>query len=256
MKSIYPLHRLLTFVFVVFFSFQSQAKFPGALTRFQLGYSFVKSTADYDGKLKMYNGDGDFTGDTQWHETVHTTAAYGISIGTYIPITRLGRVSTLATNIDFTYDFKFWKNVANGLYSQVPEFDISGLTLEVGLPITLDFKFGCDATSTKNQHFCTSIGAGIYPSYALTSFEDNTATGFSVAPVVKYEVGFFKGICMKFRLLYSLDNIKYISKDGSVFKQDDLASDFTLKGKSTFTISAIFMPMSFLWKKKGWWDSY
>lgn len=252
----YPLQVFLCLSLIVSNAFSAQAKLPGFLTRYQIGYSFVNSTAEYNGMLRTYDLKHNYIADTPWTETVHTSAAFGITMGTYLPIKRLGKSSTLATNIDFTYDFKYWKNVAGGLYSEFTDLDISGVSVEIGVPITLDFKFGCDATSTKNQRFCTTLGAGIYPTFAFTSFEDNAATGFGMAPVVKYEVGFFKGICMKFRVLYSFDNIQYISKSGSVFKQDDLASNFTLKGKSTLTVSAIFMPFSFLWERKGWWNSY
>ncbi len=256
MKMNITLRSLFTLLLITAFSIQSNAKFPGVLTRFQIGYSFVNSTADYNGILKTYNADNVYVADTPWKESVHTTAAFGVALGTYIPVKKLGRVSLLAVNADFTYDFKYWKNIANGLYSQAFDLGISGLSAEIGVPISLDFKFGCDATSTKNQRFCTSIGAGIHPSFAFTSFEDNAATAFGMAPFVKYEVGFFKGICMKFRFMYTFDNIQYINKSGSVFKQDDLASNFTLKGKNTFTVSAIFMPFSFLWERKGWWNSY
>lgn len=256
MKLPHQFKALLIFFLLVSTVFSAQAKFPGVLTRYQIGYSFVNSTAEYKGMLKTYDQKQNYLTDTPWNETIHTSAAFGVTMGTYIPIKRLGRVSTLATNIDFTYDFKYWKNVAGGLYSELADLNISGVSVEIGVPITLDFKFGCDATCAKNQRFCTTLGAGIYPTFAFTSFEDNAATGFGMAPVVKYEVGFYKGICMKFRVLYSFDNIQYISKSGSVFKQDDLASNFTLTGKSTLTISAVFMPFSFLWERKGWWNTY
>jgi len=233
----------------------AQFRLPGFLARYQLGYNFVSTSADYRGKFTTY--DPNTFSDTARYRTgnVKTSVAYGITTGTYFPLSRMSSNSSLALDVNYIYNFMLWKGIGDGLYGEAVGWDFSGVTVQMGLPIGLDAKFGADATMNKNQRFCFTFGAGVLPSYSFTSFEDGSGAQFSVSPYAKIETGIFAGICMKARLTYVFSKIPYISKNngfGGVY--DKLLSDFTMTGKSTLMIGFVIMPFSWAWRDNGWWN--
>lgn len=228
----------------------SFAKFPGLLKRYEIGYSFLMNSAD----LKQYTQAPGI--DTTTKSSFKTSAAFGVSMGTYVPLKRLGRASSLALSIQYNYNIMTWKdNVPGGS----GDFLFSGATLQMALPVGLDLKFGADAVSTKDHNFCATIGAGVYPSYSLTTLDavDNIDPVFGVAPYVKAEAGFFKGICMKFRVQYVIGGLKYMDyKNTSDNAGIHTVSNASLTGKSNLSISVIFIPFSFLWEKHEWYNTF
>lgn len=124
----------------------------------------------------------------------------------------------------------------------------------MALPIGLDFKFGCDALTVKNNRFCATLGVGALPTYSVTTL-DNIPTldgQFGVAPYAKVEAGIFAGICMKVRAIYSFGNTTYFDKtDKTTFSSNST----TLVGKSNLTISLLVMPFSWAWDKEEWWNT-
>ena len=246
---------LLALLFII--PLCSSAKFPGILQRYQLGYSFVINSAQLTNGTKI-TGAGSLDRDTSYKTNFNTSAAFGVTMGTYVPLARLGRASTLVLGIDFMYNMMTWK-------SKVPAFggeiDFSGVTAQMALPIGLDFKFGADAINVKDRRFCATIGAGAFPSYALTALDNaeglSIDPAFSVAPYVKGEVGIFAGICMKLRAVYAIGNLTYMDLSEST-NTAGVTSTSTTKflGTSNLTVSLLIMPFSFTWKKEEWWNTF
>jgi hypothetical protein len=222
----------------------SSAKIPGLLQRFQLGYTFVMNTAE----LK------NTTPDTSYSTSFNTSAAFGVTAGTYIPLKRLGRASSLALGIDYMYNMMTWKSKIPGFGGEI---DFSGATAQMALPIGLDFKFGADALTVKNHRFCATLGAGAFPSYAVTVLDNSAGLtidpAFSVAPYVKAEVGIFAGICMKVRAIYTIGNVTYMD-----YKVTESGANYSTKfsGTSNLAVSLLIMPFSFKWQNEEWWNTY
>lgn len=70
----------------------------------------------------------------------------------------------------FTRDYKsllFRNKLTDGegrVYYDFNELPVSGVSLQMGLPISADFKFRNDAFLRKNVRFGTTFGTGVLPS--------------------------------------------------------------------------------------------
>lgn len=224
----------------------SSAKFPGILQRYQLGYTFVMNSAEYEAKNRVTL----LNIDTSFKRDMKTSAAFGVTMGTYVPLKRLGQSSMLVLGIDYMYNIMTWESKVPGLLGDV---GFSGATAQMALPIGLDFKFGADALNVKNRRFCATLGAGVYPSYAITTldYDFDIDPNFSVAPYVKAEAGIFAGICMKVRAIASFGKFTYMD-----YKSADGNSSSTMIGNTNFAISLLVMPFSFTWKEEEWWNTF
>ena len=223
----------------------SFAKFPGILSRFQLGYSFVMNSGTQTSKFPVSD-----TKDTLIKRNFNTSAAFGVTAGTYIPLKRLGESSMLVLGIDYMYNMMTWKASTNNGET----IGFNGVTAQMALPIGLDFKFGADALNVKNRRFCATLGLGAFPSYALTAIDNTPLTidpVFSVAPYVKAEVGVFAGICMKVRAIAAFGKIGYME-----YSEKDTKSSSEFYGNTNFAVSLLIMPFSFKWQQEEWWNTY
>lgn len=228
------------------------AKFPGVLQRYSLGYSFLFA----DGK---YTGHDQFPGfiDTTYDQNIHTTAAFGVTMGTYIPLKRLGRMSSMVLSIDYAYNAMVWGDaVPRYGMGFTNQYDFSGATVQMALPVGIDFKWGNDAINVKNPRFCATVGVGAHPSYSITAL-DYTADitpSFSITPYVKFEAGVFAGICMKLRVLAAFGQFNYL--DAKTDNGGGSSSSTKLVGSSNVSASIIFMPFSWTWKREEWYNTY
>lgn len=247
--------KLTTVLLLISLTVFSQKRMPGMLSRFEIGYSFVKATSEYKGNFLQYRPD--MLSDTMVikSDKVKTKAAYGVTLGTYFPLSRMGNSSSLTLDVNYVYNMMLWQGIGGGFYQTVAGWDFSGITVQMGLPVGLSYKMGADAVLDKTKHFCAGFGAGVLPAYSLTSFEEGVGANFGVSPYVKLEAGFFAGICMKVRLLHSFGNVPLIEKDkGFGGMYDSYLSNFSLSGKSNTMISIVLMPFSWGWPDDGWWN--
>jgi len=240
----------------------AQLRLPGGLTRFEVGYSYPKAWADYKREDAVVNP---FTGQTQ-HTSYSTrtasTFSFGATIGTYFPVARLGSKSSFAISVSLVeamYSWDYPVTAFNGfddeggiVYSS--DFGFSGMTMHMALPVGADFKFGCDALSDKAIRFCTTLGAGVYPSGSMTADFDNAGFGYGVTPFVKAEVGIMAGICMKLRVMATIGNMPFYDGKSNLSGWTNAATTSSLTGKQSVTVSLIFMPFSWGWKQTGWWN--
>ncbi len=254
-KQLFKLSLLIALIAAT--PFTSVAKFPGLLKRFQLGYSFVSNTADYTGAYRIINPAMNV--DTTFKPfEMKTSVAWGFTAGTYIPLKRLGKVSSLNLGVDYLYNMMTWKSDVPSIGSfGISSFD--GVTVQMALPVGLDFKFGSDAVQQRTPAMCATLGAGVYPSYALTSLTGAPITldpAFSIAPYVKAEVGFFAGVCMKVRAIYAIGDLTYMNYENTSNSMGELKTSSKLVGKSNLAISLLIMPFSFKWDNEEWWNTY
>ena len=240
-------------------------RLPGVLQRYEMGYSYAIGMATYKSSNNWNNGSNNL--DTSFSQDVTSTAGFGVVIGTSVPLKQLGNRCMLSLGIGynynmFTWDYKspsFRNKLTDGegrVYYDFNELPISGVSLQMGLPISADFKFGNDAFLRKNVRFGTTFGAGVLPVAAMTADFDNAGFGFGAAPFVKAEVGIFAGICFKLRAQYALGYLPFYDSKNSLsgFTGYDVKS--SLIGKQQFTFSLLIMPFSWAWQERGWWNTY
>lgn len=245
---------LITLLLMSGSSYRASADLPGFLKRLQMGYSLITaSTADYEGRDYI-----PFMGiDTSYTHGVASKGGFGYTIGTSFPLAKLGQQSMMTLGVDYLYNAILWET-ALPRYGNlgVPTMAFSGTTLQMALPIGLDFKFGGEAYAIKNKRFSATIGAGAYPSYAITSldYDVDIDPQFSIAPYVKAEIGIFAGICMKLRVVSAFGSFNYMdmtSGDPAIAQTNTV-----LTGSNTTTISLLVMPFSWTWKRYEWWNAF
>jgi len=229
-------------------SYQQYMKGP---KRIEIGYSFCMTAATYTYHATTFDESTISLIDTTYREKIRTKGGFGATVGTYFPVAPIGEKGSLAISLSYLYNALLWEGTSFSYSTGSEGTTSSGSgTIEMALPVGLDYKFGCDALLDKSKRFCYSVGVGAYPSLTATVYKDEAGAGFHVLPYLKGEVGIFAGICMKVRATYAFGNIKYISYNDSY---GNVQSETSLKGKSALTLSLILMPFSWKWEKQDWW---
>jgi hypothetical protein len=243
-------------------------KVPGFVKQAEIGVGFSFCSADYIIKSKGVTPEGRSV-DTSI--TTHTKTKGGITetFGTSLRLKRLGVKSTLALGIDLTYSGYIWDfhtpsnitfNDSGFKYyydSGLPVFD--GATFTAGGLLTADIKFGAEAMMDKGYRWGWTIGAGVFPSVSATAATGLDATiAFGIQPVVKTEVALRGPIVAKLRLQYSFGKITYLDYTPPADQTfpPGTTQQTQILGKSNFTVSLLFMPMSWMYKKSEWFNSY
>ncbi|XZF16026.1 hypothetical protein ACTHGU_07800 [Chitinophagaceae bacterium MMS25-I14] len=231
---------------------QAQSEFPRGLQRLQVGYSFLMGSATYKYDATTFDQSSVTLIDTTATEKIKSKGGFGVTIGTYFPISRLGNKGSLCIAVDGVWNALMWEK-GGFSYSSNSETGTTSSgsgTMQFGLPVGFDYKFGCDGLLDKSKRFCFTVGTGVFPSANLTVFKGQTDNKMMVLPYIKGEVGVFAGICFKVRAQYSFGNLKYMEYNQS---DDITTSTMSLKGKSNLAVSLILMPFSWKWEKDSWW---
>lgn len=247
----------------------SNAQLPGIIQRLEIGYSYNMGFAEYESEDVIVDP---ITGAAYTKtNTIDVSSKFGWGglIGTSFPIKQLGRKSMFAIGADFTYNAYVWDykvpyfsgytfdsvgGVTGLAYTSTYGFD--GASVQMGLPVSADFKFGCDAIADKTVRFCGTIGVGGYPSMSATVDASNAGFGFGVTPFVKAEFGMMAGLCFKLRAMYTMGNIPFYTEGNSIYSLTNFKSTSSLTGKSGISLSLIIMPFSWNWNTTGWWNTY
>ncbi|MEO6832256.1 MAG: hypothetical protein ABI378_07650 [Chitinophagaceae bacterium] len=245
---------------------KAQMNLPGFLKNYEIGYGASFTWADYSRTLKAVSEGG------QSYDTTVTTrvkSKHGLSAttGTSINLKRLGEKSQLALGLSGIYNLYTWDYAtANGarltdsgvVYDYSYGTTFGGATLNAGLAISADFKFGAEAMMDKQYRLSWTGGIGVYPSVNLTADIDNTNMTFGVQPFVKTEFGIRGPIAAKLRLMYAFGNLTYIdaTDKNNFFGLQGAQNNTKLIGKGNFTVSLILLPFSWNYKTSHWYNSY
>ena len=160
---------------------------PGFLQRYEIGYSYSIANATY--KSQNQWNDGTHKLDTTFSQNVTSTSGIGAQIGFTIPIKRIGGKCMLALGIGYQYNMYTWdyktpsynNAFTDGSGNTIYDYNslpLSAVSLQMGLPLSADFKFGNDAFLRKNQRWGCTFGAGVLPVGAVTADLDNAGFGF------------------------------------------------------------------------------
>jgi len=251
--------RVLLLMIMMGSPFAGYSQLWGVLQHLEIGGSASFSSTTYNGSERLYSETGIKTDSSLVFKTktINPGMSVGGFVGTYFPVAHVGKRGALAISVAAVANMISWSKIADTTYGAYGN-GITGTTLNTALPIGLDIKWGCEARQSRNYAICYTLGAGVYPSYSMTSITDfanktETNNVFNVNPYFKAEVGILAGICIKLRAMYSLGNIQYINAMNKV--DATTPGTFTLTGKNTMTVSLVIMPFSYTWKKYGWWNT-
>lgn len=223
--------------------------------RYDIGFSFAFASANYTDHYTSVDMNGDLF-DTTLRRKLVAKPVYGVMASTYFPIAGMGENSILAIGLGVRANLYKW-NTGNVMLGANYTYNYDYLTMDMGVPISVDMKWGCDAMLDKSNRTCFTFGIGAQPTYFMTGTPTGLNSDGSIAlsgsnivkvqPFIKAEAGFFAGICFKVRAMYNFANVKYL----------DMTSDneqIALQGTSNFNLSIVLMPFSWDWGKEQWWN--
>jgi hypothetical protein len=224
-------------------------KGPKAL---EVGYSYCAAAADFKYESRYFNESSGQFRDTSFTQRVNSQTGFGYLLGYYWPVMKTGEKSRLAIDLTYMYNAYLWEgnSFSYSSNSRTGTSSVGSATIEMGLPIGVDYKYGCDATFNKKDRFCASFGAGAYPSMDLTIYREIGGFKFHLRPYVKAEIGFFAGIAFKVRGTYVMGNMNYFEYG---YDQPGDYENTTFQSKGTGMISLVVMPMSWKFNKDTWY---
>lgn len=245
---------------------KAQMNLPGFLKNYEIGYGVAYTWADYSKTFKAVDDEGQ-SYDTTTTTRVKSKHGFSASTGTSINLRRLGTKSQLALGLSGIYNLYTWDYAtANGVnfsdsglvYDYSSGLKFGGATLNAGLAISADFKFGAEAMMDKQYRLSWIGGIGILPSISVTSDFDNADMQIGVQPFVKSEFGIRGPIAAKLRLMYAFGNLTYIdaSDKKDLFGIPNAQNETKLIGKGNFTVSIVLLPFSFNYKRSNWYNSF
>lgn len=242
---------------------------PGFFKRLELGYTFITDKADYRLTYpveRTYPLQIDkVIYDTVISETIKSKGGFGLTLGTNAPIAKLGEASVLSLSVNFMYNMLVWDKGTSPANNAVTSplatpnereaVQTGGSTAQIGLPLGVDAKFGCDAVTDKGYRFCASFGTGAIPMAAITTYDGDDETVMRVRPYIKGELGIYAGMCFKVRAMYAFGKYPYLNVDKTVPGTSLSAFDnnVSLTGKSSFNVSIIIMPFAGTWSDDKWY---
>jgi|ERR1043165_5439630 hypothetical protein len=224
---------------------------PRGPKNMEVGYSYCIASADFKYRANSFNENTGILTDTGFTNHITSTSGFGGLVGYYWPVAKLGLKSRLAIDLSYMYNAYLWdgNTFSYSANSQTGTESVGSGTVEMGLPIGAEYKYGCDALFDKSERLCYSFGAGVYPSMDATVYRGDGGFSFHARPYVKAEAGFFAGICFKLRLTYVMGDIDYISY-GHDNPGNIEHTSFTAKG--TTMLSLVLMPMSWKFGRSEW----
>lgn len=222
----------------------------------EIGYSYCVASAEFKFRDNNFNERTGMVTDTGFTQRLTSKSGFGVTAGYYWPVAKMNDMSRLSIGLSYMYNFYLWDgevfSYASNTSSQgTTTTSVGSGTVELALPVGVDYKYGCDALKDKSRKFCASFGAGVYPSGSVTVFKDNGGFAFRARPYVRGEIGFFAGICFKVRGTYVLGKTNYINYEDSGVGYE---TSTTFKSTGTLALSLILMPFSWKWNKAEWWN--
>jgi hypothetical protein len=155
-----------------------------------------------------------------------------------------------------------WTNLnqtltSSGTYVDQPK-SLDATTLQIALPIGIDYKVGNDAILTKRLPLGVAFGAGIFPQLTMTTLPDVTnftsQYGYGITPYAKFDVSVFTGFCWKLRFMYTMGKINLLDVNHRIPGVTDGPFDISSRGQ--FMASLIIMPFSVKWSEYAWYNTY
>lgn len=231
--------------------------------RYELGGGIINPTAEFTGVVHVLDANKNYKGDSTAKRTI-TASGYGAQIGLNLPFKATGHISCWALALQLQVNQYIWQDLnqtmtTTGQY-KAGSTSLNSSTMQIALPIGIDYKVGNDAIKSKRLAFGASMGAGVIPQFNNTALEGvsssayNNTYGWGVTPYAKFDWSIFAGLCWKLRFMYTMGRVNIQDVNAKVLPLND--GPFTLSTKSAFMASLIIMPFSGGWEESAWYNTY
>ena len=233
--------------------------------RYEIGGNVVMPFGEFTGQVQV-NGPSSgtyFRGDSLATRPLTGQMGYGIDLGLSMPFKGTGHISCWAATIHLMANQYSWSDLnqtmgVDGKYVKAGK-SLNASTIQVMLPIGVDWKVGTDAILSKRLAFGASMGAGVIPQFNMTTLTNtpyiDPGYGWGFRPYAKFEAAVFTGICWKIRLMYSPGNVNLLDVNRAL-KDNITDGPFTIRSTGNFVASLLFMPWSRKWQEYDWWNTY
>lgn len=229
------------------------------LGRYELCFNGIMANGYFQGVSQVTNGS--YIGDTTIKRTM-STMGFGGSIGLSLPFKATGHISCWAATIHLGVNMHTWGDL-NSTYGpdgtvNVPNEPLTASTMQIHMPIGIDWKVGNDAIKSQRLALGASMGAGIMPQLNMTTLSEGegfqTGIGMGFQPYAKVEGAFRIGVVCKIRAMYTMGDISLIEVNRSIPGVTD--GPFKVVNTSNIILSFIIMPFSGGWRETDWYNTH
>jgi len=228
--------------------------------RYELGGGIILPGGKFTGVVRVNNGSA-YKGDSTATRSL-STMGYGAQIGLALPFKGTGHISCWALAVQLQVNQYIWKDLnqtmtTDGVYKPAAT-PLNASTMQICLPIGVDYKVGNDAILSKRLAFGASMGVGVIPQFNMTGLEGvatyDKSYEWGFTPYAKFDWSIFAGLCWKLRFMYTLGKVNILDINGKVNPIND--GTFTLSTNNAFSASLIVMPFSGKWRESQWYNTY
>lgn len=219
--------------------------------RIQLGIGKHFITGNIDFHYKGPDSAGVMV-DTNIKRTIRSRHSFVVQGGTFFPIALLSDNSILAFNIEFLGSYTDIGFDSVVFFPKAVYKKTQGIVM-LGVPVSLDLKFGGDVALSKVKKHMFTIGGGLYlgGTNSFTVVEKQLPVAF--IPFAKAEIGYFAGIAFKLRAIAYFGKAGFIDRPtGNIFSSNDALYTKTTGGYG-YDLSLIIMPFSYGWRTEEWY---
>lgn len=116
-------------------------------------------------------------------------------------------------------------------------------------PISFNYKYGGDASLSRDHRTLLSAGAGIATSYITIDDGTGAEALIKAVPFVKAELGFVFGVAFKVRGTAYMGNYNMIDYQSPALSSATGVISRQYAGQLGYNVSVIIMPLAFTWDK-------
>lgn len=231
--------------------------------RWEIAGNYMLTQGTFNGVVPIYGHNNLYITDSTLKRSIMSEPGFGGSIGVTVPFAATGHISLFAFTIHAMVNQYKWtdlnitKNIDQS--AKIPKSRLNATSMQVGIPIGIDYKIGCDAIESKRLKFCAAFGAGVLPHLTFTALDSVVAAiqpeeniGFN--PYLKLEVGVFMGWCIKLRAMYTMGNVELMNSGATINPYTD--GPFKLTTNSHAIFSLVLMPFSHKFRETAWFNDY
>ena len=229
--------------------------------RYEIGGGLVMPSGSFTGVVRVVDAGGEFKGDSTASRKL-PGSGFGGGIGLCLPFKATGHISCWAVAAQLTANMYTWSDLnqtmnTSGTYkASTPS--LNAATMQVCLPIGIDYKIGNDAILTKRLPMGATFGLGVIPQIMMTNLQGVSGYtpqyGYSCLPYAKFDWSVFTGFCWKIRAMYSMGNVNLMDVNRSLNNLTD--GPFKFSSTSQLSLSLIIMPFSGGWKEYTWYNTF
>jgi len=214
-----------------------------------LHYSF--SSGDFNHTYQAMDKTGKITGQRSIDKKF---ALNGLSAGagTYFPIFNVSEKSIVAFNASAEGVFTHYQ-MGKIQLDDVKTYDYALMVVSIGLPLSLDLKYGGEAILDKTEGASFTVGAGLCPGVYISSFGPTGSFAFDVRPYLHADIGIFAGLEWKIQAAYFPGHTNVLKLNPESTGMHSMPTESYIKANkgNLFTVGIGMMIFSYDWEG-GW----